>query len=125
MIKHISSNCKCKFNSATCNSNQEWNNKTCQCECKSYRRCKKYYSRNPGTCGCENSKYFKSMADTSVITCDGIIHVIDIASTKMINTIATNAPINCHNKKARYKMNYYSLQTVLLVIILLLIITII
>ena len=38
MTKHISCNCKCKFNSATCNSNQKWNNKTCQCECKSYRK---------------------------------------------------------------------------------------
>ena len=24
-------------NSATCNSNQKWNNKTCQCACKNYR----------------------------------------------------------------------------------------
>ena len=34
MAKHISSDCKCNFNSATCNSNEKWNNKTCQCECK-------------------------------------------------------------------------------------------
>ena len=30
--KHISCNFKCKFNSAVCNLNQKWNNKTCQCE---------------------------------------------------------------------------------------------
>ena len=24
---------KCKFNSTTCNLNQKWNSKTCQCEC--------------------------------------------------------------------------------------------
>ena len=30
MKKHISCDCKCKFNSTTCNSNQKWNNKTCQ-----------------------------------------------------------------------------------------------
>ena len=41
MTKHISSDCKCKFNSTTCISNQKWNNKTCQCECKNYRKCKK------------------------------------------------------------------------------------
>ena len=35
MAEHISSDCKCKFNSSTCNSNIKWNNKTCQCECKS------------------------------------------------------------------------------------------
>ena len=41
MTKHISNNCKCKFNSTTCNSNQKWNNKTCQCECKNYGKSKK------------------------------------------------------------------------------------
>ena len=29
MTKHISWDCKCKFNSTICNSNQKWNN----CEC--------------------------------------------------------------------------------------------
>ena len=29
MTEHISCDCKCKFNSTTCNSNQKWNNKTC------------------------------------------------------------------------------------------------
>ena len=41
MTKHISYDCECKFNSITCNSNQKWNNKTCQCECKNYHPCKK------------------------------------------------------------------------------------
>ena len=39
--KHISRDCKSKFNSTTCNSNQKWNNKTCQYECKNYGKCKK------------------------------------------------------------------------------------
>ena len=34
MTKHISCDCKCKSNSTTCNSNQKWNNKACQCELK-------------------------------------------------------------------------------------------
>ena len=34
MTKHISCYCKCTFNSATCNSNQKWNNETCQYDCK-------------------------------------------------------------------------------------------
>ena len=42
MTKHISCDCKCKFNSATCNSNREWNNETCLCACKNYRICQKY-----------------------------------------------------------------------------------
>ena len=42
--KRILCDCKCKFNSTTCNSDQEWNNKTFQCECKNYQKCKKDYS---------------------------------------------------------------------------------
>ena len=41
MTEHIPSDCKCKFNSAICNSNLTWNNKACQCECKNDRKCKK------------------------------------------------------------------------------------
>ena len=40
MLKHVSCDFKCKFNSATCNSNQRLNNETCQCESKNYRTCK-------------------------------------------------------------------------------------
>ena len=47
MTRHISYNCKCKFNSKTYNSNQKWNNETCQCEYKNYGTCKKNYSWNP------------------------------------------------------------------------------
>ena len=87
---------------------------------------KKDYSWNPSTCICESSKYLKSIADTSVNECDEIISVMDIVSTKITNTIATNvastASIYCHGKKLR---DYYILHTVLLVIILLLIIIII
>ena len=43
MTKHISCDCRCTFNGTTCNSNQKWNNKLCQCDLK----CKKYYSWNP------------------------------------------------------------------------------
>ena len=74
----------------SCNSNEKWNNETCQCEYKNYRKCKKDYSWNPRTCTSENSKYLKNIADTSMIRCDEIISVIDIVSTKMTKTIATN-----------------------------------
>ena len=90
----------------------------CQCECKNYRNCKKDYSWHSGTCICENSKYFKSIAYTSVIKCDEILTVMDIVSTKFTNTIATNvtgtASINCRSKTVKYFISY----TVLLVIIL-------
>ena len=90
MAKHTLCDCKCKFNSTTCNSNQKWNNKTCQCECKSYCKCKKDYSWNPSTCTCDNGEYLKSIANTSVIACNDTVHVMDILSTKMTNTIPIN-----------------------------------
>ena len=80
------------------NLNQKWNNKRCQCECKNYRKCKKHYSWNPSTCICQNSKYLKSIADTSVTECDEIIFVMDNVSTKKTNTIATNVTEYCFNK---------------------------
>ena len=120
MTEHISCDCKCKFNSTICNSNQKWNNKTCQCECKNYRTCKKDYGWNPSTCICENNKYLKSIANTSMIECDEVIIIVDNVSTKKRNTIATNvtstASINCHSKKER---DCYILHTVLVAIILL------
>ena len=62
----------------------------CQRECKHYHKCKKDYSWNPSTCICENSKYLKSITKTSVIACDEIVSVMDIISTKMRITLATN-----------------------------------
>ena len=66
IAKHISYDFKCKFNTSTCNPNQKWNNKTCQCKCKNYHSCKNDHGWNPSTCICENRKYLKSIADTSV-----------------------------------------------------------
>ena len=44
LVKHISCNCKCKFDSTTCNSNQKRNSDKSQCERKKYCTCKKYYN---------------------------------------------------------------------------------
>ena len=44
MVKHISCDCTCKFNSTTCDSSQKWNNETFQSECKNHRTCNKVYS---------------------------------------------------------------------------------
>ena len=41
MTEHVLCDCKFRFNNTICNSNQKWNNKTCQYECKNYRVCKK------------------------------------------------------------------------------------
>ena len=129
LAKHVWCEFKCKFDSITYNSNQKCNNKACQCKCKSYRKCLKDYSWNPSTCICEISRYLKSIVDESVIVCDEIINVTDSASKIVTNTIPTSvtsiASINSDDKKVRYKMDYYILYTVSLVIILLFIIAII
>ena len=41
LTKLIACDYKCKFSGKTCNSNQKWNNDTCQCKCQKYRTCKK------------------------------------------------------------------------------------
>ena len=87
MTEHISCDFKCKFNSATCSSKQ---NKTCQCEYKNFHKCEKDYSWNPSACICENTKYLKSVADTSLTKSDEILIFVDKLTTKKINTIATN-----------------------------------
>ena len=121
LAKHISCDCKCKFNTATCNSTQKWNNDKCHCECKKYRACKKDYSWNP--------RCLKSVVETSVIVRDEVMNVPASLSTIVTNTISTNVTstlsINFDDKKVRYKMNCYILHTFFLVIILLFIIDII
>ena len=124
MTEHIS--CDFKFNGTTCNSKQKWNSKTYQCGCKNHCKCKKGYSCNPRTCICENSKYFKSVADTSVTERDEIVIFMYIILRKRTSTIATyitsNPSINCRSKKAR---DCYILHAVLLMTKLILIIIII
>ena len=115
MPKHISCDCKCKFNSTICNPNHKLNNKICQCECKNYRTYTNDYSSNRKTCIYEYDKYLKSIVDTSMIACGETVSVMDNASIKMT--------INFDDKKVRYKIDCNILYTILLVIILLLIIT--
>ena len=111
VIEHISGDCKCKFNSATCNSEQKCNNKTCQHECKNYRKCKENYHWNRSRCTFENAKYLKSVADTSVTKCHEIVIVMDNLSPRKTNTIAryvTNTvSINFHSKIVIFYVYFY------------------
>ena len=95
-----------------CNSDQKKNNEKYQCECKSYRKCKKDYSQNLSGCVYENIKYLKSIAHTSLIVFDEIISVMDIVLTEKTNTIATNVSISCDSENVRHKINSYILHTV-------------
>ena len=73
LAKHISYECKCKFDGKSCNSDQWWNNDKCRCECKKRHVCEKSYVWNPATSNCENGKYLASIAIDSAIMCDKII----------------------------------------------------
>ena len=77
LVKDISCDCKCKFDSTAYNSSQEQNNEACQCDCKNYRTYKKDYGWNLTTCISENSRYLKSIADESVIVCGKIVNFTD------------------------------------------------
>ena len=78
----------------------------------------------------------KSIVVDSVTVCDEIINAIDsvpinvtkIISTNMTNTLSTNVTstvsTNSDDKTVKYEMNYYILNKLLLVIIILFIITI-
>ena len=50
-----------QIRSTTCNSNQQLNNETYQCECKNYRTREKDYSWNTSICICENGKDLKAL----------------------------------------------------------------
>ena len=82
LTKDISCKFKYKFDGRKCNSNREWNNHKCRCECKKHI-CEKDHIWNPATCICENAKYLASFIDDdSVIMCDEI--------TEETKTIPTN-----------------------------------
>ena len=101
LTKHISCECKCKFDRRKCNSNQWWNSNNCRCECK------KHHILNPSTCISESRKYLASIMEDSVIICDEIINA------KETKTIQKN--ITCKTQ------NFYILHAFLSVSITLLI----
>ena len=49
LTKHISCECKCKFEETKCKSNQWWDNNKCQCVCKKHHICEKDYVWNLAT----------------------------------------------------------------------------
>ena len=43
LTKHISCECKCRFNRTKCSSDQWWNDDNCWCECKKHHVCAKWW----------------------------------------------------------------------------------
>ena len=90
LTKHISCECKCKFDGRKCNSDQQCNNDKCQCECKKRHVCEKDYIWNPAPCICENEKYLASLMDDSAIMCDEIIESYNEETKTISNTRLCN-----------------------------------
>ena len=65
----------------------------------------KGYNWKSSTCICDDSKYFKSIVDGSVIVCGEIMSVTNNVSRFVTNTVLPNvvntASINSVNKKVR------------------------
>ena len=109
LAKHISCECKCKFDERKCNSDQWWNNDKCRSECGNHHICEKDYVWNPATCNCENGKYLASIMDDSAIMCDEVVK-------------SNDEEINFNEKKAICKtQNFYILLAFLLITVALLI----
>ena len=53
LAKHISCECKCKFDGRKCR----------RCECKKHHVCEKDHIWNPATSSCKNGKYLASIID--------------------------------------------------------------
>ena len=43
LTKHVSCECRCKFDGRKCNSNEQWNNDKCRWECKKHHIFEKGY----------------------------------------------------------------------------------
>ena len=66
--KHMSCECKFKFDDRKCTSNQKWNNEKCWCECqnsKEHNAWRKYHIWNPTTCNCKCILYFSNNFSSS------------------------------------------------------------
>ena len=105
--KHISCECKCKFDGKKFNLNQWWNNNKYWCWCKKHQIREKYYVWNPVICNCENGKNLASIMDDSVIICDAVINAEETSFNEKNVTCKTQ--------------NFYILLTILLITIALLI----
>ena len=77
----------------TFNSDQNWNNNKCRCECKKHYICEKDYIWNPAVCSCKNGIYLASIIEDSVITCDKIIK-----ETKTVTANVNDKNIVCETK---------------------------
>ena len=101
LTKHISSECKCRFDGRKCNSDQWWNNNKCCCECKKRHVTEKNNVWNPATCYCENGKYLPLWMIHQL--CHEIIESFN-KDVKKLNNKAKTILANFNENKATCKM---------------------
>ena len=77
LAKHISFECKCKFDGRKCNSDQWWNNDKCRCECKNVMYLKKIIFGILLYVVVKIQEVLGSIMDDSVIMCDEVIESQD------------------------------------------------
>ena len=104
--KHISCECKCRFDERKCNSYQWWNNDKCICDCKKRHVCEDY-ACSPATCRCENGKCLSSTMEDLAITCDEIIESYD-EKTETFPTNFHEKKTTCKRKKIRNFILYFT-----------------
>ena len=91
LTKHISCECKCKFDGRICKSDQWWNIKRCWRECKKGHVCKNKNVSDSVTFTWKNGKYLASIMDNSVIMGNEV--------TDSYNEEAKTIPTNFSGKK--------------------------
>ena len=105
LAKHISCECKCRFDGRISNSDQWWNNNKCRCECKERHVSKKDYVWNLATYNCESGKYLASIMDGSAITCDEIIDAEATTEKEKPTLAKRQQPVK--NKVSIFYLHFY------------------
>ena len=104
--KHIFCKCKCKFDGRKCDSDKQWNNNKCCCECRKRHVYEKDYIWNPVTCSYENGKCLASIMNDSAIICDEVIDADADAEAKLSDETKTVSP-NFNKKETNCKMQRF------------------
>ena len=108
LTKHISCECKCKFDGKKWNSDQCWNKDQYRCQCKKH-------IWNPSTCSSKNGKYLASIMDDSAITCDEIIDADAEAKSNDEETKTISKNIICETKAFHILLAFLLITIALLI----------
>ena len=103
LTKHISCECKCRFDGRKCDSGQWWNIDKCWCKCKKPHVYEKDSVGNLSACNCENGKYLASIMKDSAIVRDEFIEPYDEDVEAKSYDKTKAIPANVNEKKTTCK----------------------